>query len=849
MLSYAECLPLKRISLVAALSLFAVVTLVSSPGFSRAQDNAVKLSVEAGYEGYFRGGQWLPVLVSVSNDGADISGELRVFAPDLFGGGSDTYATTIDLPTRSSKQVYLYIPLSDQITQLRVELATRERLVTSQIVDIRLMRESDMLFAVITESPRGGIDLKAIRSGVGDAFQANWRIDNVPRISDALRGLDALILTDADTGVLATEQRSALRDWVLGGGHLVVTGGPNWQRTQAGVGDLLPIQATGTTTLTSLPDIARFAGKPGAMLNAPASAPIIVATGTLGPNAEVLAAQSNVPLVIRHAVGGGIVDYVAVDPGLEPMLSWADRGQFWFTLLTTTSPRPSWAGGIKSTDAATIAANQVAGLRLPDVVQLIGFLIVYILIIGPVNYVILRQIGKREWAWATIPIIVIVTALIYFVTGFNLRGTQAIVNRLALVQVWPGTDRAQVDGVVGVAAPRRGVYDLALGAGLTLRSLSNTGLTIYESAKYQALGFPVDAGTTASFTTSGYTTAVNIDGEATIQLGEGSALPTPTNTSNASARITGTVRNTTGLTLKNVTVLALGGAFELGTLDPGETRNFSMPMRADQSPPVTLGNGGVSNFYLSTGVRGGAARNFGPDMTVRNIMGSNFTVGRAFVGRGLENTADRQEMVRRQRFLEAISSDTDPSGGRGTNVYVLGWVETSPLEVELAGAPFITEDTTLYVYQLPVKVGTLSPTGIVELPNAYMTWTPTEQSARRDVSPYDLRLNPAEKIAFRFTPMPLMQLREITEIRLTLKPGNSISTGRGTLSLWDWTTNQWEAFSTTNFLTRIRQDQNPARFIGPENAIDVLFDAGDSQNTVYYERLDITLYGRLGQNN
>lgn len=819
------------------------------------QNGAISLTLEAGYDGFYRSGQWLPVAVNLSNSGPDLSGELRVLSSDGLTTSPSAYATPIELPLGSAKRVFIYIPLSDVAQQVRVELVTSDQIVASGVDDVRPARESDMLFAVITESPRGTIDLTNIRSGIGSAFQTNWQLEDVPELGEALRGLDALILTDADTGKFSTRQRQAIEQWVLGGGHLVVTGGPNWQKTQAGVTPLLPVQPNQTTTLTSMPRLADFAGKPGTTLEA--STPVIVTEGVLLPNAEVLVSQSNIPLLTRHAQGGGIVDYLAVDPGLEPFQSWADRGQFWFTLLTTSGQRPSWSNGIVDSEQALVAADFIKGLRLPDVFQLGLFLFLYVLIIGPINYLVLRQIRRRELAWLTIPLIVIGASVVYYVTGFNLRGTQAIVNRMALVQVWPGSERAQVDSVIGVLAPRRGIYNLDIGGGMTLRSVTgdtfgsigpSSGVTIYEIGNYQARSFPVDAGTTAAFAASGYTEVKPLEGQAEIQLG----TPIGNNQRNLGTRIIGSVTNTTGLTLQNVIVLAMGGtSSRLGTLNPGDSAAFEFNMLADESPPVSLGNGSWLSTFSSRAYRTSVTARL-PDeyATVRDLMDSNYTNTRGiysnYAGRGYENTPTRQEMWRRQAFLEALAIDSDPSGGRGTDVFVAGWTNESPVPIGLEGAPFETEDTTLYVYRLPVAVRAIPESGVVDLPNAYLTWTPTERSTRRDIAPYDMQLQPGDKLVFRFTPMPLMRLSEVTRIGLLSKEGNAFSSKKAQFSLWNWTTGQWEKIEPpigSSLVSTITD--RPSRFVGPENALELMIEPIDNSTGITYDRVELLLSGRL----
>ncbi len=818
----------------------------------QAQNAAVSLNIEVGFEGYFRSEGWLPILIRVANGGADISGELRVMSVDVLGKTSSAYIAPLELPTQSDKRLFMYIPPALTAQTIRVELVTPERIVAAVNRDLKSTRSSDMLFVVVTDSPRGSIDLKGMRSGMGDSYQANWRAENLPRLAEAMRGLNALILTDTDTGILTSDQRLAIADWVLSGGHLVVTGGVNWQKTQVGVTDLLPIRPERTTTLTSMPNLAAFAGQTYP-LAAPGTAPIVVATGDLTRDAQVLITQGGVPLLVRRYHGAGIVDYLTFDPNLEPFSSWGDRASLWFTLFTTTGQRPSWAAGVQDSEQARVAADMISGLRFPDVMQLAIFLGIYITLVGPVNYLVLRRIGRREWAWVTIPLVVIGFAVIYYLTGASLRGTQAVVSRMTLVQVWENMDRGQVDSVIGVAVPRRGQYSFSVAPGFTLRTLeeedfgslvSTKGIDIYEVGSYEARNFLIDAGTTAPFVSSGFVRAVPLEGRAEIVLPAAQeGLPTPV-VGSSGTQIMGTVRNTTGQTLLNVVVLAMGGSQELGTLEPGETRTFVFDMRATQSPPISLGSGNWATAYFRAGRTLGSTSN----MTMRQIMGTRYLVARdPFSGRGFENFNDQQEDFRRQRFLEAIIVDADPSGGRGTDVYVAGWTETSPLPINLTGVPYVTEDSTLYLYRLPVTVRAAEQNTIVEMPNAYLTWTPTEESTRRDVAPYEVSIQPNERYIFRYVPMPLMRLSEVTEIRLTVQPSTGASRQvTDALSLWNWQTQQWEMVRIENFLTQVI---NPTRFIGPQNAIEMKLEitAETPINRLGYERIDLTLYGKLSE--
>ena len=117
----------------------------------------------------------------------------------------------------------------------------------------------------------------------------------------------------------------------------------------------------------------------------------------------------------------------------------------------------------------------------------------------------------------------------------------------------------------------------------------DTRPNITQYPDYAARDVPVDAGLTAVFASSGFTQAPPLEAQATITLqnqvqgGRQNQQP---------AKVSGTVKNTTSLTLDNAVVLAMGGAREIGTLNPGDSASFDLNMApiAAQSAPLSLGN-------------------------------------------------------------------------------------------------------------------------------------------------------------------------------------------------------------------------------------------------------------------
>lgn len=792
------------------------------------QSSAIHLTVDVGYQGRFRDRQWVPLRVTVSNDGPDISGELRVKPNGTFNLTSNTYTAPIDLPTHANKQLFLYAILDVYTQNVQVDLTTSDGIqLQTTTMPVSHAIDSDLLYAVVTESPVGSVDLSSAHSN-GTAFQADWQIENIPSLAQALAGLDGLLLTDADTGKLSTDQRTALQNWVLSGGHLIVTGGPNWQKTRAGVDTLLPIAAGSTVTLNTLSALATFAGQPADSI----TGTVILAQGQPRAGSQVLATQDGTPLLIRGTFGQGVVDYLAADPGLEPFRSWNNRASLWNVLLRSTNHKPGWANGIVDAQSANRAANYILGLRLPDVLQLAGFLGVYILLIGPLNYLVLRRLKRVEWAWFTIPVIILIASAITYVTGFSLRGTQATLNRLSLIQVWPESDQAQVNGVIGVLSPRRATYALSMNDALTVHSLTTSAanalnsnpadVKVGESLHYSVSNIPVDAGISTAFVTDGYIPAPALSGSATLTLG-----------ADGKASIKGEVRNNSALTLTDALVLVMQTPVSIGTLAAGETRSFQSdvqplniaePASSSRTPiynPYTNGYNYSSNQRLQTL----------QDLLKTNIY-SKLQSG---------NPQEQQTYRRRDYFVGGFTNTSDQFTGRGFDVYLIGWNDQSPLSMTL-DAPYITEDTSLYAVKLTTTLAT--PDATVKVLPSYMQWVTLPKLNQPDFSPYELYLTQGQDATFQFKPIPALRLSTVSTLKIQTSSNNADA---GRVSLWDWTTNRYVEFNrpgnSLGYELTLTSPSDLQRYLNSDNTVQIRIQAYNGATSL--SSITVSVDGKL----
>ncbi|NWF69228.1 MAG: hypothetical protein HXY40_09080 [Chloroflexi bacterium] len=817
--------------LVLLYALFLLFSLTLPAGAQDTANSTLQLNVVAGFDGRYRSDHWLPVLIRARNDGEPVSGRL-VVRPETSGAILDnTFSTPIDLPSGARKTALLYIVPRSLGQQIRVELIDNAGVVlTSETARVQGMQPLDMLYVVVSAAATGSVDMTGVTLSGYSAFQANWTQENLPGQSAALEAVDVLMFSNVDTSTLTPEQRQAIDDWVACGGHLIVTGGANWQATAAAFGALLPLTPENSRTIGGLGALAGWTlndrgGDPNPTLEQVAAelrTSTLVASGTLRPEARTLAAADDgTPLLLRRLYGNGVVDYLTADPGAQPLRSWAGLSGLWFSLISTREPLPSWGHGYTNWEGAESATLVIPGYNLlPDTFALCGFLALYIALIGPLNYFILNRVNRREYAWLSIPALIVVFSAFAWVAGFNLRGSDVTLNRLTLIQAWPDVENARVDALVGLLAPRRATYSLIVEDNSMLRliprqlvsspfSSGQVGPDIQQSGTFRAADYPVDASFIAGFNATGSMPRPDIGGQAALTYSETEAQS-----------VRGAVSNNSEWTLLEPLILARGGLYRLDeALGPGDTVAFSFGLGYGQDVPIIPAPVRVDTTPR-TGFYYGASYNYNfnnTEQTVVEILGEALyrDTSPYFYG-GLNNRSDPQWQAntRRRAFLSAFIADYFASTARADRVYLLGWVEAAPTPLRVEGAAWREQDVALLVVELQVEA--LPASGSVTITPDRFTWVTRQRQNVNAAGPYTLTLYSDGEISFRYTPLPDAVLERVDQLYIYLQ-SDQISMGVN-IELWNWQESRWETVEIDSSPFSI---PNPARYLGPQNAVEI----------------------------
>ena len=516
--------------------------------------------------GHARVGSWAAIAVHLANGGPAITGELR-----LAGGtqGQTRFGTVVDLPTGSDKTYVLYVQPPAFGSDLEVALVDGDRKIETTKAKFTIHDPTQMVVAVVAEHPERIVDslhLPANQNQLAPVV-ASLAPEDLPDRVEAWGSVDRIVWQDVESSRLTNAQLDALRGWVAGGGRLVIAGGTLGPKALSAFPDvLLPYRPVVTTDApaTSLG---------GLLGELPTTATTLPALSGHLIDGRALATVADQVVAAERPYGTGIVTLLGFDPGADWIAKTDTADVLWRRVL----PARATTGLSFADDSMAVnAVGQLPALALPPIGGLIALLGAYIVLIGPINYFVLRRLDKRELAWFTIPAFIVVFAIGAYGFGAALRGGEVIVNEVAIVRGAPGATDGTAQVYVGVFSPARQTFQVRVPGGALLsaplngNAFGNDGssspLDVLQGDPARVRDLAVGFG---SLRTVRAETAVSVPLiQADLHLTDG--------------RLKGTVTNASTATLEHPAVVLGSTAQVLGDLAPGAVATVDVAILSNQ---------------------------------------------------------------------------------------------------------------------------------------------------------------------------------------------------------------------------------------------------------------------------
>lgn len=727
--------------------LFVLFGVLAAP-VEAAPENGVSLTVEPFFGSSFKAGQWLPIRVTAANDGPDRQAMVRLESAD-----GATFDSPLELPRGARKAFVMYVQPASFVRSLKARLLDGTQELAQTSAQINAWPARGTVIGVLTARP-----LAAPQPVIGGdqtlVTLAVLATNDIPPRPQGLGSFDILLLDGLPLDNLGLEQARALEDWVWNGGQLVVGSGENGRSLQTLPAPLRITAPTAPKAQVVDDTVLRELG---------AGTAIQSMTLTAAEGATTLDA-----LTVQKELGRGRVTALGFSLS-DPVLQRLPRATaFWPSILTLKRFDPNFPADATPDEMQgqqlTQALFNLPALALPPLTTLAVLLLVYILLVGPGLYLLLRWADRLAWAWVAIPVLTLLFGAAAYGYGLSIRGNDVILNQISIVR--PMDQRAWVRSYAGIFSPSVRGYDIAVGGDALTRPLqfkpeSMNGATTqpglvghYMQGTSAVRNLQVGQWTMNTFAAEGTVPFASIS--ARLELGDGV--------------LRGVVRNATASTLRYAALLQGGRATPIGDIAPGVQKPVELTLQDSGNP-----NGQPISMTI-------------------------------FKDRWDQMRGPPPELRLQVQVIDALYNYTPWSSN--TQPIVVGWLDASPLPMRVAAARVQYQQLTLV--EVPIE---LNYSRTVTFPRGWIrtefdTTQQNQATCMTQWGPGAMLLNTDTVTATLRLPVPAQRLQVTKAALYTQIEGPPAD--RTLVEVYDWSATQWTKQAETLGTADL---SDPARFV------------------------------------
>ena len=458
-------MPLCRSLRSAAAALGVVFTLIAAPSASAQQAPGLSVtSAKVGVGGRCKSGFWAPIRFDLKAGAGGARGRLEIVIADgdhvpvIY---ADDAAAPLALKQGEDARVLRYAKIGPLAAAIRVQLRDGERIVWSQELPGLPARLAATQELVVGVGP--SVDLAAAVATIkrpAELALAAVQLDSAAELPDrwwGYEGVDALVLTTSDsavTGSLSAEQRAALSQWVRLGGRLVLSmgsrgeellaSGSSWAAFAPGrlveVSPLREREGLESFTGADLPwsDEEFQRNRPQVTRLSPMSGIVLL---------DEIAGGTSRPLAVRAPHGLGEVVFVGLDLDHPSLAKWAGRPRLVADLLTSGRGRSeqdqaevrrsvTHLGYEDLVGQLRAALDQFPGVALVNFTTVSVLTAVYLLLIGPGDYLFLSRLKlPRQVTWLTFTLVALAFGAAAWYLGRESHGSLVRLNQVEIVDL------------------------------------------------------------------------------------------------------------------------------------------------------------------------------------------------------------------------------------------------------------------------------------------------------------------------------------------------------------------------------------------------------------------------------
>ncbi len=553
---------------------------------AQTEKKGFELSVELGYGGEYASSRRVPIHVLVTNYTNDFVGTAEVLYAD--GSGEIiNYKQDLVLAAGESKELIFYIklPMGESIMTARlVDRNGKVQGAISQDLDGGKFN-GNMMIGVLSDQEAGSY-LNGSDGGVGSV---ELRPEDITSAAD-MGMLDVVLVNQFDLDRLEASQIAGLEEWVRQGGTLVLGTGSYYNQTlsvfseeflSGKVGDLKKIayRYREEEELETPEDTGEDAEEDAeADSNEETLAPLSEETLTYCPltltDAVSVFEIEGETILWKVPRENGAILVSAIDLQLPSWLQLSLGKELYQAISRNLSAERSRriqeeqdGTGIYQVENALGQSN---GENMPKISVYVLVLCLYVLLVGPVLYLILRKLDKRHYMWLAVPAVSLVFTGIVFLLGTPTRIREPYMSYVSYLDY--GTEEPLERTFFQLTAPYNRTYDVMVEKDYQIAQLRSWGYRDYATGtilskydigirKYEN-GTDIELNNPSAF-------------ERFTFIAEGSAKKSGSYEAEVEiteeGQVVGSFTNRLGYDLEKVILMHSGSMFAVGDVADGET--------------------------------------------------------------------------------------------------------------------------------------------------------------------------------------------------------------------------------------------------------------------------------------
>lgn len=566
MLTYNEMIN-KRVKKI-FITLLAIISILLILEITALAEGSIDLKVVPGFNGDYKNSDLVPINVTIDNNSnEDIEGTLFVEAGVNQNQGK--YFEEVTVARNTSKEITLLIPGDGLYTQTKVKFKSEDKeLAQAGIGGRRYSPNSYFIGVLSADKDTGNYIALAMNSNNIQSNLISLTEDNIYDSSKYISGLDMIIINNYSLDNFNEDQIQSIIDWTKAGGTLILSGGSSYHKIANEFAEISPIEYLGTTEISQLTSIEDKIGK-----DLDINDNLTISNSSV-KEGQVVFEENNTPLFVIDEVEFGKVLYVAYDLAEEPLASWSGNQQLWGFLLNLLEYTLAYRN-INTFDSyqwpLENASLRIPSLQLLELNTMLIIFIIYILLIGPILYFILRKKKKQILGWIVIPTMAIFIAIVIFQISSINRGSNIMTHNVSYLDMTKG-NQGRLITVSSIFVPKGGDYSLVYNNVDSLLTNNTNGYYPQNQSNKEAWisingdGLEIEYKNIAyqSYESTYFSSTVKDIGKIDSQL------------SYSDGKITGLVTNNSNYQIRDAKALIGLNIADIGDFAPGESKELSI---------------------------------------------------------------------------------------------------------------------------------------------------------------------------------------------------------------------------------------------------------------------------------